>query len=95
MKILFWSEGFWPHIGGIEIFAEQLMQGLQQKGFEFAVITSTLENALDEEVYKGIKIYRLPLRQGLSGNMSAFTTSLKKIIEIKQRFCPDLYHFNL
>jgi glycosyltransferase involved in cell wall biosynthesis len=95
MKILFLSECFWPHKGGIEIFGEQLMLGLQQRGFEFVVITSTLEGAPDEEIYKGIQIQRLPLRPGLTGDIHAFKTSLKKIIEIKRQFCPNLYHLNV
>ena len=95
MKILFWSECFWPHVGGIEIFGQQLMIGLQQRGFQFAVITSTLEDSPDEELFNGIPIYRLPMRRGLNGDIHALKTSLKKIIAIKQDFRPDLYHLNL
>lgn len=95
MKVLFWSEGFWPHVGGIETFGEELILGLKSKGFEFAVVTSTLPNAPTEELYRDIPIYRLPMRQGLSQDPLAFKTTLQKIIHIKKEFRPDLHHFNV
>jgi glycosyltransferase involved in cell wall biosynthesis len=95
VKVLFWSEGFWPHIGGIEIFGQQLMEALQFHGFEFAVITSTLENTPLEENHNGIQIFRVPMRQGLMGRPLELTTTLKKVSEIKQEFRPDVYHLNI
>jgi glycogen synthase len=94
MRVLFWSEGFLPHMGGVEIFAKHIIQGLTQRGFEFAVITSIMDETLEEEDYLGAHIYRLPLRPGLNGNSDAFRTSLKKIAEIKRSFKPHLSHIN-
>ncbi len=94
MKVLFWSELFWPHIGGIEIFGEQLMEVLQPRGFEFAVVTSQQKGSPNEEKRNGIHIYRLPLREGLSGDMTAFRQSLQAIARIKHSFRPDLHHLN-
>jgi hypothetical protein len=37
MKVLFWSEIFWPRVGGVENLAARLLPALQAPGFEFAV----------------------------------------------------------
>lgn len=95
MKVLFWSEGFWPHVGGIERFGEQLMLGLQARGFEFAVITSTREDAPLEEIHQGIRIFRLPMRPGLLGDIRALKHTLNQIIHIKEKFGADLHHLNI
>jgi hypothetical protein len=34
MRILFWTESFWPEIGGVETFCAQLMTELQRRGHE-------------------------------------------------------------
>ena len=38
-RIVFWSQLFWPHIGGAEIFATKLLGALQNRGYECIVIT--------------------------------------------------------
>lgn len=58
MRILFWSERFWPSIGGTQIFAARLLPALQERGYEFAVVT--LQDPPDlppEDDYKGIPVY--------------------------------------
>jgi hypothetical protein len=40
MRILFWSELFWPYIGGIEVLGMKLLGALRQRGHEVAVATS-------------------------------------------------------
>ena len=39
IRVLFWSELFWPYIGGAEIFATKLIPALQERGHEFIVVT--------------------------------------------------------
>lgn len=95
MKVLLWSEGFWPHVGGIERFSEQLMFGLMERGFEFTVITSTRENTTTEDHYHGIPIFRVPMRRGLQGDIRALKFTLNKIKEIKEKFNPNLNHLNV
>ena len=69
MRILFWSEGFWPLIGGAEIFGANFVSALQKRGHEFIVVTSKDLAELPEEAkYKGIPIYRFPFHRALSGS---------------------------
>jgi hypothetical protein len=35
MRILFWSETFWPRVGGVENLAARLLPALQVRGHEF------------------------------------------------------------
>lgn len=94
MKILLWSELFWPHLGGIETFARILAEGLQERGFQFSIITSTLKDSPERETLNGIEVFRLPLRTGFSGDFFSIKKVLKKVSQIKTEFKPDLTHLN-
>lgn len=93
-RILFWSELYWPHVGGIETFSEQLFSALIPRGFRFQVITSEISNCPREETHLGTTIHRLPLRPGLSGSPADFKRCLDKIRQLKEEFRPDLTHLN-
>jgi len=43
MRVLFWSELFWPYLGGVEIPADRFVGAMQACGHELAVITSHAE----------------------------------------------------
>jgi glycogen(starch) synthase len=96
MRVLFWSELFWPYIGGGEIFATKLIAAMQEYGHEFAVLTSHDYLELpDKTHYRGIPIYRLPFREALtSGDIAHLHGLCRKVREIKENFKPDLVHVN-
>jgi glycogen(starch) synthase len=96
VRILLWSELYWPYIGGAEIFAANLMSSLRREGIEFLVITSHHDRQLpDEEVHDGITIRRLPFRSAIAGRDAAsFVRALKETSAIKRDFAPDLIHMN-
>lgn len=61
MKALFLTRLYHPHIGGVEIHTQNVIQSLRKKGFHFAVVTSQHDSSLIEtEVYQNIPIYRIP-----------------------------------
>ena len=37
-RILFWSQAFWPHVGGVEVAGLLLVQALQRRGYGCAVV---------------------------------------------------------
>ena len=96
MRILFWTELFWPHVGGIQALANQTIPLLQQRGYEFAVVTSHANHDLpDRVVSDGISVYRFPFWQALhERNIELLVQARQGIIELKQRFKPDLVHLN-
>src|SRR6185295_12588173 len=96
MKVLFWSELFWPYIGGAEVFGAKLLQALSKRGNQFAIVTShdTLDLP-DHEVYEGIPVYRFPFRAVASGRaLSRFKEVIQGAARVKAAFQPDLVHLN-
>lgn len=96
MRVLFWSDLYWPYIGGAEVFASKLMAALRPKGVEFLVITSHHDRELaDEDEYDGITIRRLPYREAIGGrDARAVLRAMKETAAIKRAFAPDLIHMN-
>jgi len=97
MKILFWSEKFWPLIGGAETFGINLISKLRDRGHEVIVITSTddLNELPAEDTHKNVPIYRFPFQEALSGKEIAQVIACKRgVAQLKRRFKPDLIHLN-
>lgn len=96
MKVLFWSELFWPYIGGAEVFGAKLLGALAKHENQFAVITSHDNLDLpDRDVYEGIPVYRFPFRAVLSGRaLSRFPEVIRGVARVKAEFQPDLVHVN-
>ncbi len=94
LRVLFWNELHWPHVGGIERFSEALFAALRPRGFEFRLVTSAIQGCPEEEVRDGVTIHRLPLRPGLSGSPADFKRSLETVRRLKTGFRPHLTHLN-
>jgi glycogen(starch) synthase len=96
MRILLWSELYWPYIGGAEIFAANLIASLRGEGIEFLVVTSHHDRELpDTDVHHGVPIRRLPFRAAIAGrDVASFIRALKETSAIKQEFAPDVIHMN-
>jgi glycosyltransferase involved in cell wall biosynthesis len=96
MRILFWSEVFWPHIGGAEIFATNLLLGLHRRGHEFVVVTRQDNPALPKQAwFNGIPVYRFPFYQALAeGNVNQLIQIRRQVIKLKTSFAPDLIHIS-
>lgn len=96
MRVLFWSELFFPYPGGIEIFAAKFLPAMHRRGIEFAVITSHAELELpDREIFADIPIYRFPFRSALRGrNLRQLLAARQDVTNIKRTFAPDLIHLN-
>jgi glycogen(starch) synthase len=93
-RILFWSERFWPTIGGVGISASKLLPGLRARGYEFIVVT--LKDYFDlpeQDHFKGIFVYRFPFWSSLAtGNVSQIMELRRRVTQLKQTFSPDLVH---
>lgn len=96
MRVLFWSDLYWPYIGGAEIFAAKLMASLRPRGIEFLVLTSHHDQELpDVDSYEGIPIRRLPFRAAIAGrDPRALLHAIQETAAIKRDFAPDLIHMN-
>jgi glycogen(starch) synthase len=96
MRVLFWSELFWPYIGGAEIVNAQLLSALRNRGYEFIVVTShDYLDLPDEAHFEGIPVYRLPFRTALAtGNVRQLVEARRQVSRIKRSFAADLVHLN-
>jgi glycogen synthase len=95
-RILFWTELFWPYIGGVQILAAKTLPILRQRGYEFALITSHGDRDLpDVDSYEGIPIYRFHLLQALAArDIDLLINARRQVAELKQAFKPQLIHIN-
>jgi glycogen synthase len=95
MRILFWSETFWPRVGGVENLAAKLLPALRSRGHEFAVVTWDNVEAADQILYQNIPVYRFPFFSGRQrGGLGSLIENRQEIALLKQRFAPDLVHIN-
>ena len=95
MRVLFWSEVFWPYMGGAQFSAIKLLLGLRGRGHEFIVVTRQ-DNPLPPEArFKGFPIYRFPFYSALANsNLNQLITIRRQVAQLKRQFAPDLVHVN-
>lgn len=96
MRVLFWSDGFWPHIGGGDIIASKLAPALRERGHEFVVITGDVRPGQpDDKYFRGIEIHRFPFWDPRSyTDMDKLMEIRRKVGNIRRSFAPDLVHLN-
>ena len=71
-RVLFWSEYYWPYIGGPEVMATRLLPALRDRGFRFTVLTSQHELDLpSEDEVDGIPILSSVARSKASTSIGA------------------------
>lgn len=95
MRVLFWTNLFWPSIGGIEVLSAQLIPALMERGHEFIVVAQGSPNVLSEIDYRGVPVHRFPFDATLfNKDLSKLKAILKNIADLKRSFKPDLVHLN-
>jgi glycogen(starch) synthase len=96
MRTIFWSELFWPYMGGAQVSAINLLRGLRERGHEFIVVTRQDEPGLPNEgCFQGFPIYRFPFYSALAeGKIDRLAQIREQIVRLKRRFAPDLVHVN-
>lgn len=94
MRILFWSERFWPIIGGVGISSSTLLPALRKRGYDFAVITiKEYSDRPEENSYKGIPMYLLPFWTANSKGDVVLSIQLRRRVAILKRdLAHDLLH---
>ncbi len=96
MRVLLWSELFWPYVGGAEVLAAGLMPALRDRGHEFLVVTShDCLDLPDDASFEGIPVRRLPFRAATAERDVARLRALgAEVLALKRAFAPDLVHVN-
>jgi glycogen synthase len=94
MRILLWTEFFWPHIGGNEVLVMHLSEGLRRRGHDVLVVTGqTYETFAARDEYEGIEVRRFPFRQAVERrDLEAIVSIRRELLELVDGFQPDLIH---
>ena len=94
--ILFWSERFWPTIGGVETSASKLLPALRARGYEFVVVTlADYFDLPEEDDYEGIPVRRFPFWSALAkGDVIQIAELRQRMSALKRTFGPELIHVN-
>jgi glycogen(starch) synthase len=94
MRILYWTEAFWPYIGGLEVFSMRLLTALRARGHQILVVTCRGNLDLpDSDEYRGIPIRRFPFLDVLATrNLRRVSEIRRQVVELKRTFAPDVVH---
>jgi glycogen(starch) synthase len=96
MRLLYWTELFWPYIGGVEVLSAKLLRELQGRGYEIAVVTAHADMDLpDFEIRDGVPIHRFPFREVLEARDPLGVLRMRKAIkQLRAEFRPTITHVN-
>ncbi len=96
MKILYWTDLFLPHIGGIETFSMDLIPALQARGYDLTVLTSRHEEDLPAMEQMGsICVHRFPTWEALRTNDLKMLISVRRAVTaFKRKLKPDIIHLH-
>ncbi len=92
-RILHWTDGFAPAIGGTELLVLELAKAQARAGHEVHVVAESLPNCPDEEVFEGIPVHRFPFTPTLLARTPAALRELiDHLVAIRSRLQPDHVH---
>jgi glycogen(starch) synthase len=96
MRVLYWVERFWPHIGGVEVLSRQLLQALRGRGHEILVLTARGPGEAEADTDEaGVQIRRLPFQRPLARrDLGELRTLAAQVAERVRDFQPDVLHLN-
>jgi len=100
MRVLYWTESFWPRIGGSEVASMLLLQHLQLRGHRFEVVTGEWwPDHPASDAWHGIPIHRVPFDDHTVARRDRdwheLIGLLCRVSAVKRRFHPDLIHIGL
>jgi glycosyltransferase involved in cell wall biosynthesis len=96
-RVLFWSDSFWPNVGGLVVWASALLPALSERGYEFTVVTSHGGLHLpDTDAYEGIPVHRFPFWTAIAKHDIDLVSDInRQVSQLRRSFAPHLVHFCL
>jgi glycosyltransferase involved in cell wall biosynthesis len=96
VRVLYVTEVFLPHIGGVEVLSGQLLRALARRGHEFTVIACCGDDpaaVADSIDYHGIPVHRFRFRQSAQrGDVRTMADILGRLAALRRAFRPQLVH---
>jgi glycogen(starch) synthase len=96
MRILIWTDAFWPEIGGLELFCMRLAEAWQERGHACAVITDRrTTDQLNTLSYRGIPVHETSFEPALRGaDLPRLRRQHEACSRLIDEFRPDVIHLN-
>jgi glycogen(starch) synthase len=92
-RILHWTDGFAPSIGGTEVLVLELARAQARAGHEVQVVAESLTNCPDTALYEGIPVRRFPFtRTILAQDATAIRGLATELGRFRARAAPDHVH---
>jgi glycogen synthase len=97
VKILYWTQLFHPHIGGVEVLGVHYVRALRACGHEVAIVTSHGSLDLpDHDVIDGLPIDRFRFAEALERrDPRAILAAERRLGALKRAFAADVVHLQL
>jgi len=91
MRFAFFTGHYFPHLGGVERYAKELASRVAARGHECWIVTNRTNRAPSEEEADGIRVFRLPAWNILSGQFPITLPSPEIVRRIRaiKRWGPD------
>lgn len=91
MRLLIWTESFWPVIGGVETYLKHFIPAIRQLGYDVSVVAPLQRDYKERETVDGAQVYRLPFHKVLTGkDPEAFFALRRQVEKIRNDFAPDV-----
>ena len=96
MRILIWTDAFWPEIGGLELFCVRLAEAWQESGHACAVVTERRKSEkLVTHSYRGIPVHETNFERALRGaDLPHLRRQHETCGHFIEEFQPDVIHLN-
>lgn len=96
MKILFWSDGFYPRVGGIETQAFEFICEMHKRGHQVRVVANKdFPDWKDQEIYEGIPIQRFCFNSIIEMKDLSIISKVQQYVKsLLKEFQPDIIHVN-
>jgi glycogen(starch) synthase len=94
VRVLYWTEQFWPYIGGVEVLGVEFVRALTDRGHEVTVLTSHGSLDLpDVDEHEDVPIHRFPFLRALAErDIDALARALEGVAAVKRKVLPDVVH---
>ena len=95
MKILFWTDGFWPRLGGQETQSLHFVCGMKERGHSFTILAQKDRGEVKEEVHQDFQIQRFDFDAIVKNQELKNIHPIKAHLEwIAEKFQPDIIYLN-
>jgi glycogen(starch) synthase len=97
VRVLYWVQRFWPHIGGVEVHSTRFVRAMRDRDFELTVLTSPGDLDLPAtDSFEGIPVYRLRFEAALSSGDPARIAGIRRqITGLRRELGAHLVHLHL